>query len=147
MPSLSRRAWVPESSENYVQSLAKFTATQSAEKIAGEIFQLTALNRKIYEQECFNLNPAGNAMNPRAEAFLAEFERVRRFAGGGGVQAARGAAAGGGRDGAGASAAAGVSVQPAEFGAAKDADRCGKSGECGGMTTSVAQYRIPRLFR
>lgn len=72
MPSLLRRNWVPESSENYVQGLAKFAATQSAEKIAGEISKLTALNRKIYEQECFNLNPAGNAMNPRAEAFLAE---------------------------------------------------------------------------
>ena len=72
MPSLSRRSWVPESSENYVQGLAKFAATQSAEKIASELSQLTALNRKIYEQECFNLNPAGNAMNPRAEAFLAE---------------------------------------------------------------------------
>jgi glycine hydroxymethyltransferase len=67
-----RRNWVPETSENYVQSLAKFAATQSAEKIAGEISQLTAQNRKIYERDCFNLNPAGNAMNPRAEAFLAE---------------------------------------------------------------------------
>jgi glycine hydroxymethyltransferase len=72
MPSLSRRNWVPESSENYVQSLAKFAAMQSAEKIAGEISQLTARNRKIYEKDCFNLNPAGNAMNPRAEAYLAE---------------------------------------------------------------------------
>jgi glycine hydroxymethyltransferase len=72
MLSLSRRNWVPQASENYVQSLAKFAATQSAEKIAGEISQLTTLNRKIYEQDCFNLNPAGNAMNPRAEAFLAE---------------------------------------------------------------------------
>jgi glycine hydroxymethyltransferase len=72
MPSLSRRNWVPESSEDYVQNLAEFAATQSAEKIADEISQLTALNRRIYERECFNLNPAGNAMNPRAEAFLAE---------------------------------------------------------------------------
>ncbi len=52
--------------------LPNLPATQSAEKIASEISQLTALNRRIYEQECFNLNPAGNAMNPRAEAFLAE---------------------------------------------------------------------------
>jgi glycine hydroxymethyltransferase len=72
MPSMSRRNWVPESSENYVQSLAKFASTQSAEKIAVEVSRLTAINRKIYERECFNLNPAGNAMNPRAEAFLAE---------------------------------------------------------------------------
>jgi len=72
MPSMSRRTWVPESSENYVQSLAKFASTQSAEKIADEVSRLAALNRKIYEHECFNLNPAGNVMNPRAEAFLAE---------------------------------------------------------------------------
>ena len=72
MPSMSRRNWVPESSEDYVQSLAKFAATQSAEKIADEVSRLTALNRRIYESECFNLNPAGNAMNPRAEAFLSE---------------------------------------------------------------------------
>lgn len=72
MPTMSRRNWVPESSENYVQKLATFASTQSAEKIAGEISRLTSLNRAIYEQDCFNLNPAGNAMNPRAEAFLAE---------------------------------------------------------------------------
>jgi glycine hydroxymethyltransferase len=71
MPSMSRRSWVPECSENYVQSLAKLASTQSAEKIAVEVSRLTALNRGIYERECFNLNPAGNAMNPRAEAFLA----------------------------------------------------------------------------
>ena len=72
MPSLSRRNWVPEASENYVLRLAEFASTQPAEKIAREISQLTALNRRIYEQDCFNLNPAGNAMNPRAEAYLAE---------------------------------------------------------------------------
>jgi glycine hydroxymethyltransferase len=72
MPSMSRRNWVPESSENYVQSLANFASTQSAEKIAVEVSRLAALNRRIYERECFNLNPAGNVMNPRAEAFLAE---------------------------------------------------------------------------
>lgn len=72
MPSTSRRNWVPESSENYVRNLAEFASTQSAEKIAVEVSRLAALNRRIYERECFNLNPAGNVMNPRAEAFLAE---------------------------------------------------------------------------
>jgi glycine hydroxymethyltransferase len=72
MPSLLRRNWVPEPCENYVQGLAKFASEQSAEKVANEISRLTALNRKIYERDCFNLNPAGNAMNPRAEALLAE---------------------------------------------------------------------------
>ena len=72
MPSLSRRNWVPEPCENYVQDLAKSASDQPANAIAKEISRLTALNRRIYEQECFNLNPAGNVMNPRAEALLAE---------------------------------------------------------------------------
>jgi glycine hydroxymethyltransferase len=72
MPSLSRRNWVPEHCENYVEGLAKFASEQSAEKVAKEISRLTAFNRRIYERDCFNLNPAGNVMNPRAEAFLAE---------------------------------------------------------------------------
>lgn len=72
MTSLSRRNWVPEPCEIYVQSLAKFAFEQSAENVANEISRLTAFNRKIYERECFNLNPAGNVMNPRAEAYLAE---------------------------------------------------------------------------
>ena len=72
MPALSRRNWVPQSSENYVQDLANFASTQAADRIAGEIARLTRFNRAIYERDCFNLNPAGNAMNPRAEAYLAE---------------------------------------------------------------------------
>ena len=72
MPSLTRRTWVPEPCENYVQSLAKFASDKSAEKVANEISRLTAFNRSIYERECFNLNPAGNVMNPRAETYLAE---------------------------------------------------------------------------
>src|SRR6185295_5989429 len=72
MPSLTRRNWVPEPCENYVQGLAKFASEQSTEKVVNEISRLTVLNRKIYECDCFNLNPAGNVMNPRAEAFLAE---------------------------------------------------------------------------
>ncbi len=71
MPTMSRRNWVPDSSEDYVQKLATFASIQSAETIAGQISCLTSLNRAIYEQDCFNLNPAGNAMNPRAEALLA----------------------------------------------------------------------------
>jgi hypothetical protein len=55
-----------------VQGLAKFASEKSAGKVAQEISRLTVLNRNIYERDCFNLNPAGNAMNPLAEAFLAE---------------------------------------------------------------------------
>ena len=44
MPSLTRRNWVPEPSENYVQSLAKFASDQTAGIITKEISRLTALN-------------------------------------------------------------------------------------------------------
>ncbi len=38
---------------------------------AARIESLVALNRTIHERDCFNLNPATNVMNPRAEAVLA----------------------------------------------------------------------------
>lgn len=72
MPSLTRRPWVPEFCENYVQELARFAANKPEGEIASEISRLTAQNRRIYESDCFNLNPAGNVMNPRAEAFLSQ---------------------------------------------------------------------------
>ena len=72
MSSLSRRSWVPEHCENYVQNLAKFASDQTPYIIAGELSRLTTQNRVTYERECFNLNPAGNVMNPRAETLLAE---------------------------------------------------------------------------
>ncbi len=70
MPSLTRRRWVPGASENYVQELASFASKNADHRIAEEIASLTSQNKKIYERDCFNLNPAGNAMNPRAEAYL-----------------------------------------------------------------------------
>ncbi|MDN3718531.1 hypothetical protein QW131_03060 [Roseibium salinum] len=43
------------------------TSAQIAERIEA----LARENRKIHERDCFNLNPATNVMNPRAEALLA----------------------------------------------------------------------------
>lgn len=39
--------------------------------VAGRIAALAARSRAIHERECFNLNPATNAMNPKAEALMA----------------------------------------------------------------------------
>src|SRR5690606_23277301 len=36
------------------------------------IHELAAENRRIHEEQCVNLNPATNVMNPRAEAILAQ---------------------------------------------------------------------------
>ncbi len=71
MTALEKRAWVPHGCETYIQSLANVTASSGADAITDRIDALIARNREIHEVECFNLNPATNVMNPRAEAALA----------------------------------------------------------------------------
>jgi glycine hydroxymethyltransferase len=71
MPALSRRDWVPAACEDLVQSIAATTAAADAAALDAEIDRLVEQNRAIHERDCINLNPAGNAMNPRAEAMLA----------------------------------------------------------------------------
>jgi glycine hydroxymethyltransferase len=50
--------------------VAAKTAASSSADIANQIEALAEDNRQIHERECFNLNPATNVMNPRAEALL-----------------------------------------------------------------------------
>ena len=69
--TLDFRDWVPEASEALVRDIAKQTADTSATGILDRIEGLAAKNRDIHERACFNLNPATNVMNPRAEALLA----------------------------------------------------------------------------
>ncbi len=69
--ALSQRNWVPSDSETLVQRIAAYSAAQSTETLLDRIDALAADNRRIHEKECFNLNPATNVMNPRAEALLA----------------------------------------------------------------------------
>lgn len=68
--SLEHRAWVPAPSEARVQQIAGQTAKAASTANAERIEALAARNRAIHEAECFNLNPATNVMNPRAEALL-----------------------------------------------------------------------------
>jgi glycine hydroxymethyltransferase len=68
---LEHRGWVPEASERFIQSLAERIAAHDADQIESELLELVAENRQIHEQDCINLNPATNAMNPKAEALLA----------------------------------------------------------------------------
>src|SRR6056297_3680170 len=69
--TLAHRAWVPSLCEDLIQTLATRTASEDAGAIAARIEALAEDNRRIHEVECFNLNPATNVMNPRAEALLA----------------------------------------------------------------------------
>ncbi|MRG70382.1 aminotransferase class I/II-fold pyridoxal phosphate-dependent enzyme [Alphaproteobacteria bacterium HT1-32] len=69
--TLMKRDWVPSGSEALVQSVAVETASQTSDAIRERIEALVNRNREIHERECFNLNPATNVMNPKAEALLA----------------------------------------------------------------------------
>ena len=67
---LERRKWVPEASENLVQDLAQKVSGSSSKELLKRLTFLADLNQIIHEKDCFNLNPATNVMNPRAESFL-----------------------------------------------------------------------------
>lgn len=69
--TLTPRSWVPEPSENLVQKIARQTRVAPAPDVLQRIQTLAVRNRDIHEKECFNLNPATNVMNPKAEALLA----------------------------------------------------------------------------
>ncbi|WP_334195257.1 serine hydroxymethyltransferase [Pararhodobacter sp.] len=71
MTHLAPRPWVPAQTEAHVQSLATAAATLGSAALDARIEALIQQNQRIHEQECFNLNPATNVMNPRAEAALA----------------------------------------------------------------------------
>ncbi|KIC47543.1 serine hydroxymethyltransferase [Ruegeria sp. ANG-S4] len=68
--TLQTRNWVPAVSEAMVQKIAADTSHASSNVLLDRIEDLAARNREIHEKECFNLNPATNVMNPRAEALL-----------------------------------------------------------------------------
>ena len=69
MPHLSPRPWVPPDCETLIQRIATETAAPSA-TVANRIDTLIAANVQIHDRDCFNLNPATNVMNPKAELAL-----------------------------------------------------------------------------
>ncbi len=70
MPNLANRPWVPAHAEALIQRLATETTADSA-TVGARIEHLIQTNAQIHDRDCFNLNPATNTMNPRAEAALA----------------------------------------------------------------------------
>ena len=68
--ALAKRNWVPQVCESRVQSVASRTSAQKTDEIANTIAALALQNQNIHTLECFNLNPATNVMNPKAEALL-----------------------------------------------------------------------------
>lgn len=71
MTRLDRRDWVPAPCEDHVMTLAAAAARGSDAEVEARVAALIDWNSEIHDRECFNLNPATNVMNPRAEAALA----------------------------------------------------------------------------
>ena len=71
MTALAQREWLPPIAADRIDAIARATAAAASGDIALRIERLAAENRRIHERDCFNLNPAANVMNPRAEALLA----------------------------------------------------------------------------
>ncbi len=69
--TIASRDWVPGASEALVQDIAAKTSAASSKDLLQRLQNLAERNREIHEKECFNLNPATNVMNPKAEALLA----------------------------------------------------------------------------
>ncbi|WP_050603916.1 serine hydroxymethyltransferase [Ruegeria sp. 6PALISEP08] len=68
--TLAHRDWVPAHCEARVQDIVAQAASATSGELLAQITHLAEENRRIHEAECFNLNPATNVMNPRAEALL-----------------------------------------------------------------------------
>ena len=65
------RPWLPAIAAERIDAITASLAGASSARLADRIETLAADNRRIHERDCFNLNPAANVMNPRAEALLA----------------------------------------------------------------------------
>ncbi len=66
--TLKTRGWVPENCETRVQDIA--AQIGGSDTVRARLDELVMKNRDIHEAACFNLNPATNVMNPRAESML-----------------------------------------------------------------------------
>ncbi len=71
MTQLAPRSWLPAASRSRVDDLLRAGTARDAAATAARIEALAAESRDIHEGRSFNLNPATNVMNPRAERLLA----------------------------------------------------------------------------
>ncbi|MBL1438112.1 MAG: aminotransferase class I/II-fold pyridoxal phosphate-dependent enzyme [Rhodobacteraceae bacterium] len=70
MAHLQKRGWVPAKTEAFISRIAAETAAAPSADIATRLEALATENEAIHLRDCFNLNPATNAINPRAAALL-----------------------------------------------------------------------------
>lgn len=66
------RSWLaPESAARAAEIAARLKGADS-QRLRAELDRLILWNRRIHDEDCVNLDPAANAMHPRAEAALAQ---------------------------------------------------------------------------
>ena len=65
------RPWLPPAAIARIDEITTALSGASSDTLANRIEALAEDNRQIHDRDCFNLNPATNVMNPRAEALLA----------------------------------------------------------------------------
>lgn len=70
MAHLQKRGWVPAKTEDFTSRIAAATKAAPSADTAARLDALATKNEAIHLRECFNLNPATNAVNPRAAALL-----------------------------------------------------------------------------
>ncbi|MGB1288351.1 MAG: serine hydroxymethyltransferase, partial [Aggregatilineales bacterium] len=66
------RKWVNATLEADISQYAEAQLQHPSDAIHAEIMHRIEQNRQIHEQDCLNLNPGTNVMNPAAEAVLAQ---------------------------------------------------------------------------
>lgn len=67
---MKTRSWIPNECEKTIQLLDNKYTSYSSEALENELNDLISENLMIHNEQCINLNPAGNVMNPKAEAVL-----------------------------------------------------------------------------
>lgn len=65
------RPWLSATLNQFAADSLSQTALSDSDMLSANITRLATENRHIHEQQCINLNPATNIMNPQAEALLA----------------------------------------------------------------------------
>jgi glycine hydroxymethyltransferase len=71
VPHLAPRPWLPDNVAARIRSLVRQHAALDGPGLLAELSRLVEDNHRLHDREAFNLNPASNVMNPRAEALMA----------------------------------------------------------------------------
>jgi glycine hydroxymethyltransferase len=70
LPDVVFRAWLPVDAQRRESEILNASSGASPDQLEQTLLDLIEENRVIHSEQCVNLNPATNIMNPRAEAAL-----------------------------------------------------------------------------